>query len=492
MTALLPAQRWLSQLALVAAAAFAAMYLLTAMPRLVYPYDLDFIEDGILMTALRLAHNQPVFIAPNANFVPHVYMPLYPWLGGLLFQLFSPTFLWLRLLSLTATLITGGLVFWIARRESSSTWLGLVCAGLFLGGYRLNGFWYELARVDSLFAALGLAGLAVGIYGRHTRRGLMGAGFLLALACWTKQTGLILGGGLGLYLLAVRRRQVWPFWLTFGLLTIVPAIWLNSRSGGWFFYYTFHIARLNPIEIERVISFVTHELLGLMAGLSVMTIGAARLAWRRAGWPGLWQQPWLVCLALAVVISGLGRASVGGNINNRMVGYTLLCLAPALLLGEWRRQPDLRPQWSAGLIALLVLAQFTLGVYNPLRYIPTPVMRQSGERLIAKIAATNGEVLVLMHPYYACLAGKTPSLQLAALWHARERGVRPLPPDILARLESHYYAAIISDESLFETDPAWQELLNRYYTPIQTLPPELSPPTTTGMLVRPKIVYAPR
>ena len=53
--------------------------------RVAYPYDIDFVEDGMLMQALRVAAGQPVFIAPNAEFAPHVYMPLYTWLGGLAF-----------------------------------------------------------------------------------------------------------------------------------------------------------------------------------------------------------------------------------------------------------------------------------------------------------------------------------------------------------------------------------------------------------------------
>ena len=71
--------------ALVTAALYGVMFVLTAIPRFLYSYDLNLIEDGLLMTALREATGQPVFIAPQAEFTPHVYMPLYTWLGGLLF-----------------------------------------------------------------------------------------------------------------------------------------------------------------------------------------------------------------------------------------------------------------------------------------------------------------------------------------------------------------------------------------------------------------------
>ncbi len=477
---------------LLVAFGFAAMYLLTAWPRLVYPYDLDFIEDGILMTSLRLSQGQPIFIAPQADFAPHVYMPLYAWLGGLLFKLTAPGYGPLRGLSLLATLTTVGLIFWIARRESSHNWLGLACAGLYLGGYRINGFWYELARVDSLFVALSLAGLALGVYGRRSKLGLVGAAMVLALAFLTKQTALVVGIGLGMYLLITIGRWAWLYWLPYGLLTITPVILLNWLSDGRFLYYTYHIASINPVELGRVLNFVGFELLGVMAGLTLMTILAALLTCRQNGLAGLWRQPWFIWIGLAVVISGLGRASVGGNLNNRMIAYSLLCLGPALLMDSLIGYTKTRAGRRIAIVSLLILSQFALGGYNPLRYIPTPAMSASGNRLIERIAAEEGEVLVLLHPYYAWLAGKQPSAQIAALWHARERGTLPLPADFVARIESRYYAAIIADNSLFETEPELQQLLNLHYIPAETLAPDESPPTLTGMVVRPEIVYRPR
>lgn len=477
---------------LLVAFTFAAMYLFTAWPRLIYPYDLDFVEDGMLMTSLRLAEGQPIFIPPQADFTPHVYMPLYSWLGGLLFKLTAPGYEPLRGLSLLATLTTSGLIFWIARRESGQSWLGLACAGLFLGGYRLNGFWYELARVDSLFVTLSLAGLMLGVYGHHANLGLVGAAMVLALAFLTKQTAVLLGIGLGIYLLLATGRRAWLYWLPYGLLTVTPVILLNRLSGGWFMVYTYHIASINPVELERVLNYVSSELLGVMAGLTSMAIMAAFLTFRQAGLAGLWRQSWFIWIGLAVVISGLGRASIGGNLNNRMIAYSLLCLAPVLLINSLNGYAKIKPGWRIGLVSLLILSQFALGVYNPFRYRPTPAMSASGDRLIDRIAAEDGEVLVLMHPYYAWLAGKQPAAQIAAMWYTRERGMMSLPADFAARLESHYYAAIISDNSLFETEPELQQLLDTYYTPAEILGPAEAPPTDTGMVVRPEVIYRPK
>jgi hypothetical protein len=471
---------------LLAAALFTAMFFYTALSRMSYRYDLDFDEDSILMQSLWVAQGLPVYVAPNADFNPHVYMPLFFWLGGLLIKLGGPSLPLLRILPLAATLAATGLIYWIARRESGRRWVALACAGLFLGGYRINGFWYDVIRVDSLFVALMVGGLAVGIYAGRSRPRLVLSAALLALAFLTKQTGLFIGAGLaGYLLLAGGRRALW-FIVPFLLLALAPIFILNSLTGGWFFYHVFTIGSADPIEIGRGVNFVVFDLFGVMAALTLAAIAAALREARHAGWRFWLWQPWLLAIVLAIAISGLGRVRVGGNLNNRMPAYALLCLAPALLarqgLPGWR-------QWALG---GAVLAQFALGVYNPPRYIPTAEMRAAGDRLIQRIAAEPGPVLVMMHPYYALLAGQTPATQIATLWYVRHRGEQPLPDDFVSRLSSRYYTAIISDESVFETDPAVHLLLLENYSPAETLDTNQAPATNTGVVVRPQLVYRPR
>jgi hypothetical protein len=123
---------------------------------------------------------------------------------------------------------------------------------------------------------------------------------------------------------------------------------------------------------------------------------------------------------------------------------------------------------------------------------PTRAMRQAGDDLVARIAAEPGPVLVTMHPFYALLAGKEPSTQAATMWYVRDRGALPVPADFEARIETHYYAAIISDQSDFETDPALNELLTRYYAPAETLDATQAPATMVGVVVRPQVVYRPK
>ncbi|MFZ1268453.1 MAG: hypothetical protein WAU95_18510, partial [Anaerolineae bacterium] len=44
---------------------YALVWLLVVSERLRYPFDLDFIEGGLLVQAWRMARGLPVFLAPN-------------------------------------------------------------------------------------------------------------------------------------------------------------------------------------------------------------------------------------------------------------------------------------------------------------------------------------------------------------------------------------------------------------------------------------------
>ncbi len=474
-------------LALLASALFAAMYLFTALPRVFYPYDLDFIEDSMLMQSLRFAQGRPVYIAPTADFVPHVYMPLYSWLGGLALRLAAPGFAPLRLLSLAATLGTAALLYYIAHRESGQHWLAFACAALYLGGYRISGFWYELARVDSLAVFLSLCGLALAIYHNGSTTRLLLAAATLALAFFAKQTALAYGFGLMPYLWLSHGKRAVLFAVVWVALIIAPLAWLNANTGGWFIYHTFRTAGGDEVQFSRAVHFATVELFGWMIPLSLIIAGTAAQAVRRNGWRGVAQDhPWLAGAATAALISGVGRASVGGNVNNLMPVFAVLCLAPALLWREANAARFTLPPW---LIPLAIVGQLALGVYNPVRYIPTAQMRASGQQLIQRLAATDGNVLVMMHPYYAWLAGKTPSAQISNVWYIAHWQRQPLPADLVARIQTHYYSAIISDETLFETDPLIHDLIAANYPRAESLPASESPPTLTGVVVRPMLVY---
>ncbi|MCA9964949.1 MAG: hypothetical protein KC423_11915, partial [Anaerolineales bacterium] len=130
--------------------------------------------------------------------------------------------------------------------------------------------------------------------------------------------------------------------------------------------------------------------------------------------------------------------------------------------------------------------------YAPQQFFFFFFMRVQGAALVGYLTAVDGEVLVMLHPYYALLAGKEPGVHVQSLWHGRQRGQQPLPPDLVSRIQQQQYAVIISDQSLyFETEPALLALLEQYYQP-EPLDPTLSPPTLSGLVTRPLLIYKPK
>lgn len=486
------------------ALAIIAGSLVVAWLRITYPYDLEFIEDGMLMQAWRMAQGLPTYLPSNAEFVPHAYPPLYPWLGSWLLRLSGPAYWPLRALSLLATITTALLVFGVARRESREYALAAAAAALFFLGNRVVGGWYELARVDALFLALVMAGFVLAVYRTYSSAALVASALALTAAFFTKQQGVFFIIVAGCYLLWVRRSQAWPFLGGCIAVGVLVFIWLQQATGGSFAYYVFGIqGGSSDVQPLRIIRSLALDFGGSMAALVAVYTLAALAAWRRQGWRFFVIQPWFLFTAAAIGAALLGRTSVGGNLNHLMPAYALLCLTPALLWAELVQRPEQTRRWASWALAGALALQIGLAFFNPARYAtgntlplqltPTAAMRDAGDRLIACIAAVDGRVLVLQHPYYALLAGKEPAVQISALWHARRRGRDPLPDDLAGWIRDQKAAMIIADESdYFETDPAWVGLLNTYHRPAATLTDNEAPPTLTGVVVRPRTVYLPR
>ena len=491
------ARKWISLegLAWIVAIGYGGFYLYVAFRRITYPYDLDFIEDNMLMQAIQVSLGKPVYVPPNADFVPQVYMPLYTALSGWIFKVITPSYLPLRLISFSATILTAIMIFSISRRISNNSGIACCAAGLFLAGYRTTGGWYDLARVDALYVMLTLSGTSLLVYGKENRFKLPFVGFILALAFLTKQNGLFFAFVVTVYLAFTAGWQVLTFAISFTLVSVIPVLYLNQVSQGWFSIYVFKIAYLSPIDFHRVATTLKDDLFGSMIGLTIpFIIAVVSLIWHERGKSAL-IEPWNWFIGAALFISIAGRASVGGNRNNFMPAYTFLCIAPALAARETRLWRDRWQVHARSGLFLLIIIQFVLTSLipkYPVGFIPTSSMKIAGDRLIQHIASVHGPVLVLMHPYYALLAGKEPAVDIQMLWHTRLRGEEPLPDDFVKRIQNHYYSAIISDESTFETQPDFHELLTAYYIQTEILNSNEAPLTITGVDIRPKVIYRPK
>ena len=87
-------RRWMRVLAEIPMVAMAvgvcALLYRTVVPRIPYPYDLEWMEGGMLLHAARIAEGQPLYVTPSIDFIPFIYTPLYPWIVGGLASLGLP------------------------------------------------------------------------------------------------------------------------------------------------------------------------------------------------------------------------------------------------------------------------------------------------------------------------------------------------------------------------------------------------------------------
>ena len=55
------------------------MYVVIALQRLHYPFDLEWMEGGMLLHADRVLKGEGIYVPPSMEFIPFIYPPLYPW-----------------------------------------------------------------------------------------------------------------------------------------------------------------------------------------------------------------------------------------------------------------------------------------------------------------------------------------------------------------------------------------------------------------------------
>ena len=303
-------------LVLLAAAALANLAFAGAR-RIAYPYDLEWMEGGVLCHALRLVHGEPIYAEPSARFVSFAYTPLYPAVLWALSPVFGLGYLPARSVSVAAFAWALVVAYLFVRREGGSRAVALGAAALPAAAFAPTGAWYDLVRVDSLFLGLLASAVAVGWWTRNGARGPVAAGALMTAAFFAKQTALPFAVVLGLVLLVSRRRAAAVYAATVVMLGAALLAWLHAASGGWFWTYAFALHRRHPFEVAAA-ALVTPARLALL-----LAPGLLLLAWALARAPrtGL-------LYASALAVTGVVAAALGAGTTTRS--------SPASTSSRWR------------------------------------------------------------------------------------------------------------------------------------------------------------
>ncbi len=449
---------------MVVAAWFLATFVVIALLRMRSPFELEWMEGGMVDHVRRVLDGHQLYGPPSLSFTPYLYTPLYSYVGAAFSWVLGVGYFPLRLLSLLASLAAMLVVGWWVFRETGQRWAGFVAAGLLAACYRIGGSWFDLARVDSLFLALLLEGLFLARFSRGRRRAALAAA-VLVLAVLTKQEALLPALAPLPFLWRRDRGVAVTFAGTLAAGVGAAVLVLQVTSGGWFLYYVVEVPLAHKLLAEEVVRFWTRDLLRL-APATVVGVAGIALA-RRAGRDqedGAAAHPdrlWFLVPAWIAMVGAAwsGRVHSGGFDNVLLPAMAMTAVILGIGLGELIRTPPagapspapgwLDPRWSAGLAAVLVLGQFALLVYRPATQLPPAADAERVDTLLADLRDLPGPVYLPGHGWYLARAGRTTGAQSAAIADVLRgpegAGKTELRSDLAAMVRHQRFGSVVVD-----------------------------------------------
>ncbi|MCA9668214.1 MAG: hypothetical protein KC503_21625, partial [Myxococcales bacterium] len=255
--------RWLGAVAF-AAAGLVHIGLLAYIfaTRLTAPFDLEWMEGGMLTHALRIMHGEGVYVQPSSEFISYLYTPGYPALVAAFGKLFGVSYTLGRLISVAAfagvcALAYRVVAYHVERSLSGPRWearfwaIGVV--GLLCASFQHTGAWYDLVRNDSLYLLLVIAGVVLLFYRHKSWPHLIAASMLLGLGFLTKQTTALFIVFSGFAVMALCWRRLPVHVLIVGAVAGGSTLLLEALSRGWFWEYIYKLHQGHDVYWDRML-----------------------------------------------------------------------------------------------------------------------------------------------------------------------------------------------------------------------------------------------
>lgn len=506
---------WLRYLLLALAIGFILLYIFVAISRLGYPYELEWQEGRALDHVERLLTGKSIYPPPTLEFIPLTYTPLYFLVSALAALVTGIGFLTLRLVSLLSSLGLFYLTYLFIKRETASSYQALIAVGLLAATYKLGGSWFDIARVDSLFLLLLLAGFYLIRFGKSFVA-VIAAAILITFSYLTKQSALVFILPMLLFYLLIDWRKFLLFTGIILTVTVSLSIILDGCSNGWYSFYTL----FSPLAISKYIAWGKLKSVILdnlvLPGIILLILSVSYIIIKKeAKVPALFYLLFFLGMVVGMIPFSL---NIGGYYNCLIPAFIALAILAALMVNHLEIRfkaynPFKREMLSFCLYAACIV-QFGIFLYNPLDEMPTKADREAGDMLVSYIAQIKGEVLVPSHPYLAVRAGKKTSIHSSALQTylllAGKSPDKPNEPDSIIyplferlyrsegldpgddfyeqlrrKIADKYYSAIILDSELQFID-----IKPSYYYAGKILQDDVFW-TYTGGKTRPNLLYLP-
>ena len=461
------------------------LFLYTSVNRIFYPFDLEWMEGGMLLHGLRVMEGKNLYVEPSSDFIPFIYPPLYSWflaMGGWIWELDYPIG---RGISFLSTLIATSALIIIGRIEKISWSICLSIGAMFLSTYENSGTFMDVVRTDSLALAL-LAWSLLCIRIKYVRLG----GGLLCLAFLAKHNVAIFGFPIVIWLWRTHGiKSAVLFSVSSAIPAVLITIFLQYQSDGFFLKYLLDVPSVHPFVSSRFFWLAPYEMIsGLLIGIVSIfmiheitkNIGVERQKqqflnisktnicfalsllvtvwfhdalnlWIREtflyGFPKIQRKEMALCISsIPLLIGFFGLLFQSKTILFRymlwsscfVVAFLFCCimrghhggymnvLMPgfwflALIVGLFFHQLS-QLKHGQKWISFLVLIQLWTGQWDPHQYIPTTKDVEQGYNHIEKLKELKHPILSPFSPWYAYKAGHPPTFHLIALWDIDHSG----------------------------------------------------------------------
>ena len=128
------------------------VFVILAFMRMQALIEYDWLEGLHLLQVHRLLAGMSLYPAPSSEYIPLMYGPLYYYYISCFVAFFAgESYASLRFVSLVSTLGALVMIGMLVRSMTGSKQAAWVAAGLYIGMYGMVDFWFDIARVDSLF-----------------------------------------------------------------------------------------------------------------------------------------------------------------------------------------------------------------------------------------------------------------------------------------------------------------------------------------------------
>lgn len=443
----------LKWLAIVVAVGFVAVFAFSATLRLLYPYEVEWMEGSMIDHAIRVFNHQPIYTAPSVDFVPWLYTPGYYYVVAAVMHLTGIGFLAGRLVSVIATLVTVVLIGLMVRRSTGSTLLAAFGGALYIAAYHATGYYFDIARNDALFVMLAILAGWVSIRG-DLRAGLL-ALVVLTAAFYTKQQEVFFGPLIVLWFL-LRSRRVGLIVAAISLVVVIACLFVsNTETSGWFTYFVFDIpaAKRADFSLLHALRVIPDYVLGSFAISSIAVLALVISRVRSGGFwkstSGLFVLLWLGSIAAGAM--SLGNEGGYRNVMMPLAAFSALLLPIAL--------HELKPTVKlAGFVWLGLLLQLLALSFDPTgekMLFAGSRQRAGASEIVKKIAAIPGNVYIPYHGYIARQAGKSTYAHVLAtmdVMRMHDTTARRLARDFDSAYATGFSAVILEESKAFDAN----------------------------------------